>query len=151
AKPGETIRTLDGVDRRLDTDMLVIADRDRAQAVAGVMGGADSEVSSGTTLVVFESAYFQPASVRRTSKRLGLQTEASSRFERGADLDAQVVAIQRAAALMARLGTGRIVGPVVDCYPAPRGPRTLHLRRDRLARLFGIAVPDADAVRILHG
>jgi phenylalanyl-tRNA synthetase beta chain len=150
AKPGEPIRTLDGVSRTLDGEMLVIADRDRAQAVAGVMGGADSEVSGATKVVVFESAYFQPASVRRTSKRLGLKTEASSRFERGADLGAQVVAIQRASALMARLGAGRIVGPVVDCYPRQRTPRTLHLRRERLAHLFGASVPDADAERILR-
>src|SRR6267143_2009041 len=75
AKPGETIRTLDGIDRKLEADMLVIADRDRAQAIAGVMGGAASEVSASTKLVVYESAYFKPASVRRTSKRLGLKTE----------------------------------------------------------------------------
>ena len=85
AKPGEKITTLDGVVRTLEPDMLVIADRDRPQAVGGVMGGADSEVSSATATVVFESAYFKPASVRRTSKRLGLKTEASSRFERGGD------------------------------------------------------------------
>jgi phenylalanyl-tRNA synthetase beta chain len=151
AKPGETLRTLDGVDRTLDPDMLVIADRDRAQAVAGVMGGAASEVSAVTTRVVFESAYFLPASVRRTSKRLGLKTEASSRFERGADINGAVVAIERALALMASGGVGRVAGPIVDCYPVPRGPRTVHLRRERLARLFGAAVPDADVERILRG
>ena len=149
AKRGETIRTLDGIDRTLEPDMLVIADRDRAQAVAGVMGGAASEVSASTRLVAFESAYFKPASVRRTSKRLGLKTEASSRFERGADIGAQVVAIQRAIALMEQIGAGAMIGPVVDCYPQPRGPKRLHLRRDRLARLLGASVPDADVVRIL--
>src|SRR5437762_2215202 len=87
--------------------------RSERQAVAGVMGGADSEVSDATRVVVFESAYFQPASVRRTSKRLGLKTEASSRFERGADISVQVVAIKRAAALMKRLNAGTVVGPVV--------------------------------------
>ena len=100
--------------------MLVIADRDRAQAIAGVMGGAGSEVSPGTRRVVFESAYFRPASVRRTSKRLNLKTEASSRFERGADIGAPVVALQRLAALMEQIGSGRIVGPVIDVYPTPR-------------------------------
>ena len=149
AKRGETIRTLDGVDRTLEPEMLVIADRDRAQAVAGVMGGAASEVSAATRLVAYESAYFNPASVRRTSKRLGLKTEASSRFERGADIGAQVAAIQRAVALMEQIGAGAIVGPVVDCYPKPHGPKTLHLRRDRLARLLGASVPDADVARIL--
>jgi phenylalanyl-tRNA synthetase beta chain len=150
ARPGEAIRTLDAIDRKLDAEMLVIADRDRAQAIAGVMGGAASEVSARTRRVAFESAYFKPASVRRTSKRLGLKTEASSRFERGADIGAQVVAIQRAVALMRQIGAGAVEGPVVDCYPAPRGPRTMHLRRDRLARLLGVPVPDADVVRILR-
>ncbi len=149
AAPGERLRTLDGVDRTLDPEMLVIADRDRAQAIAGVMGGAESEVSDATQLAVFESAYFKPASVRRTSKRLGLKTEASSRFERGADIGAQAIAIERAAALLAALGAGRIVGPIVDCYPRPRSRRTLHLRRERLTRLFGASVPDGDVVRIL--
>jgi phenylalanyl-tRNA synthetase beta chain len=151
ARPGETIRTLDGVDRKLEPDMLVVADRDRAQAVAGVMGGAASEVSSTTTRVAFESAYFKPASVRRTSKRLGLKTEASARFERGADIGIQAVAIQRAAALMERIGAGHVVGAVIDCYPHPRSETRLHLRRERLTRLLGAAVPDADVERILRG
>jgi phenylalanyl-tRNA synthetase beta chain len=149
ATPGETLTTLDGAHRKLDAEMLVIADRDRAQAVAGVMGGADSEVSAGTTIAVFESAYFKAASVRRTSKVLSLKTEASMRFERGADIAIQVIAIERVAALMARLNAGQIVGPVIDCYPRERSPRTLHLRRSRLAQLFGAAVPDVDVVRIL--
>ena len=151
AKPGETIKTLDGVDRTLDRDMLVIADRDRAQAVAGVMGGAASEVSDATKEIVFESAYFKSTSVRQTSKRLGLKTEASSRFERGADIAIQGVALQRAVVLMEQIGAGRVVPPLVDCYPAPRGPRRLHLRRDRVAWLFGATVPDTDVVRILRG
>jgi phenylalanyl-tRNA synthetase beta chain len=150
ARPGETITTLDGIDRELEPDMLVIADRDRAQAVAGVMGGAASEVSPSTTMIALESAYFKPTSVRWTSKRLGLKTEASSRFERGADIGAQVVAIERAAALLEQVGAGRAVGPVVDCYPAPRQPRRLHLRRERLARLLGASVPDGDVERILR-
>src|SRR5712691_3790993 len=151
AKKGETIRTLDGVDRTLDPDMLVIADRDRAQAIAGVMGGAASEVSAGTKTVVYESAYFAPVSVRRTSKRLGLKTEASSRFERGADIGAQVVALQRAVALMEQINAGRPTGPIVDRYPRPREPKRLHLRRERLARVLGVPVPDADVTRILGG
>ena len=149
AWPGETIRTLDSVDRQLESDMLVIADRDRAQAIAGVMGGADAEVSSGTSQIVLESAYFKSTSVRRTSKRLNLKTEASSRFERGADIGAQVVAIERAAQLIEQLGAGRVDAPVVDCYPRRRTPTTLHLRKDRLARLLGASVPDPDVVRIL--
>jgi phenylalanyl-tRNA synthetase beta chain len=150
ARPGETIRTLDGVDRKLEPEMLVIADRDRAQAVAGVMGGAASEVSDTTTTVVFESAYFKAASVRRTSKRLGLKTEASTRFERGADIGVQVIAIQRAVALMEQIKAGRPSGAIVDVYPQQREPARIHLRRDRLARLLGVGVPDADVDRILR-
>jgi phenylalanyl-tRNA synthetase beta chain len=150
AKAGETITTLDGVSRTLEPDMLVIADRDRAQAIAGVMGGASSEVSSATTTIAFESAYFKPASVRRTSKRLGLKTEASSRFERGADPGAQAVAIQRAIALMEQIGAGRPRGPIVDCASRMAEPKRVHLRRDRLTRLLGVSVPDAEVERILR-
>jgi phenylalanyl-tRNA synthetase beta chain len=150
AKRGETIVTLDDVERKLDPDMLVIADRDRAQAIAGVMGGAASEVSASTTAIVLESAYFKPSSVRRTSKRLGLKTEASARFERGADIGAQVQGIERAAALIAQIGAGRTAVPIVDCYPRPREPVHIGLRRTRLARLLGAQVPDADVERILR-
>jgi phenylalanyl-tRNA synthetase beta chain len=150
AKPGETITTLDGVHRKLEPDMLVIADRDRAQAIAGVMGGAASEVSAATTLVAFESAYFTPASVRRTSKRVGLKTEASSRFERGADPGAQAIALQRAIALMEQINTGRPIGPLVDVASRRAEPKRVHLRRERLALLLGVTVPDAEVERILR-
>jgi len=151
AKPGEVITTLDGVERKLDADMLVIADANRAQAVGGVMGGAMSEVSATTRAVALESAYFKPASVRRTSKQLGLRTEASSRFERGADINIAVIALERAVALMEQMGAGRMSGPIVDRYPRVRQPAQLHLRRDRLARLLGAAVADREVARILRG
>ncbi|MGE0703750.1 MAG: phenylalanine--tRNA ligase subunit beta [Vicinamibacterales bacterium] len=150
ATGGEAITTLDKVEHRLEPDMLVIADARRAQAVAGVMGGLHSEVSGTTQRIVFESAYFKPASVRRTSKTLGLKTEASSRFERGADVNAPFVALQRATALMHQIGAGTVQGPAIDRYPNPRGPRSIGLRRDRLARLLGVVVPDAEVVRILR-
>jgi phenylalanyl-tRNA synthetase beta chain len=149
ARPGETMATLDGQERTLDPEMLVIADQRRPQAIAGVMGGAASEVSGTTRTVAFESAYFNPVSVRRTSKRLGLKTEASYRFERGADINAPIVALQRAVALMQQIGAGRLIGPLIDRYPKPRQPKPLHLRRTRLASLLGIEVPDADVTRIL--
>jgi phenylalanyl-tRNA synthetase beta chain len=151
ARQAETITTLDGVTRTLEPDMLVIADRDHAEAVAGVMGGASSEVSASTNTVVFESAYFKAASVRRTSKRLNLKTEASTRFERGGDIGVQVTAIQRAIALMEQIQSGRPIGGVVDVYPERREPRRIHLRRERLAHLLGVVVPDADVERILRG
>jgi phenylalanyl-tRNA synthetase beta chain len=150
ANEQETLTTLDGVERKLDAEMLVIADAHHAQAVAGVMGGGPSEVSAETKMVAFESAYFKPASVRRTSKILGLKTEAASRFERGADINAPVVALQRAIELMHRIGAGRITGPIVDRYPQPRSETLLHLRRDQLARVLGLTVPDPDVVRILQ-
>jgi len=149
AKPGETIRTLDGVDRKLAPDMLVIADDEVAQAVAGVMGGGRSEVSEATARIALESAYFKPASVRVTSKRLGLKTEASARFERGGDVNGAVTAIRRFVALMTLVDAGRPHGAVVDRYPAPRAALSLHLRRARVAHVLGTAVPDVDIVRIL--
>jgi phenylalanyl-tRNA synthetase beta chain len=151
AAPGETLRTLDGADRRLEPDMLVIADAVRPQAVAGVMGGAASEVTAATRAVALESAYFKPASVRITSKRLGLKTEASSRFERGADIKAPVVALRRAIALMTEIRVGQPASPIIDRYPTPQEARTIGLRRARLARVLGLAVPDAEVERILRG
>jgi phenylalanyl-tRNA synthetase beta chain len=150
ARPGEAIATLDGVPRTLDPEILVIADRDRAQAVAGVMGGAGSEVSVRTGRVVFESAYFKPASVRRTSKRLNLKTEASARFERGADISAPPIALQRLAALLEQIGSGRVIEPIVDTYPRPRAGAALHLRRGRLSALLGVVIGDRDVERILR-
>ena len=150
ARTGERITTLDSVERALDPGMLVIADAARPQAVAGVMGGATAEVAAATRTIVFESAYFSPPSVRRTSKRLGLKTEASSRFERGADINAPVIALQRALALVQQIGAGRLVGPMIDRYPSPRGSRTLHLRRARLALILGLRVSDRDVERILR-
>ncbi len=148
AHAGERLRTLDGVDRPLDGEMLVIADGTVPQAVAGVMGGAPSEVWAGTRVVAFESAYFKPSSVRRTSKRLGLKTEASSRFERGTDIAAPVVALERALALLEQVGAGRRRGGVLDCYPAPRGPVSVGLRRARIAGLVGLAVEDEVVERL---
>jgi phenylalanyl-tRNA synthetase beta chain len=150
ASPGERITTLDGLDRPLAADMLVIADAQRAQAVAGVMGGATSEVSAVTRTVVFESACFKPSSVRRTSRQLGLKTEASARFERGADVGAPVVALQRAIALMQQVGAGTLLGPVVDRYPVPPPPIAIRLSRDKLAALLGLRVPDPEVERILR-
>jgi phenylalanyl-tRNA synthetase beta chain len=150
AKPGETLKTLDGVDRPLEAGMLVIADAQRPQAIGGVMGGALSEIDASTRLMVLESAYFKPASVRRTSKRLGLKTEASTRFERGADVNAAPAAIARAAALLQQIGAAQPVGPVIDRYPSPQPPVTLTLRAARIARVLGMRVPDADVPRILE-
>ena len=151
ARRGETLRTLDGQMRTLAPDMLVIADAENAVAVAGVMGGQDSEVSSATTTIVLESAYFNPLSVRRTSKALGLKTEASMRFERGSDPRLPVTAMERACALLERAQAGTSRGTVVDCYPKRVEPSTRTLRRKKIAGLLGLAVPDEDVRRILEG
>ena len=150
AAAGETVRTLDGQERHLAPEMLVIADADRPQAVAGVMGGADSEVGAGTKAVAFESAYFEPISVRRTSKRLGLSTDASYRFERGADIDAPVVALRRARALLSEIGVGGSVGPVIDRYPTPAVTTEVELRHARITRIMGQVVDPAFVPKALE-
>jgi phenylalanyl-tRNA synthetase beta chain len=146
----EAMRTLDGIDRVLDTDMLVIGDAERAVALGGVMGGANSEIEATTTTIALESAYFEPPSVRRTSKRLGLKTEASTRFERGGDIEMPPLGIARAAELFVQIGAGIPSGHLIDRYPAPRQPRTIALRSSRIARLLGQAVPTADVPRYLE-
>ena len=151
ARNGERVRTLDGMDRLLTPDMLVIADAKQPQALAGVMGGAESEVSSATRVIVFESANFDPKSVRITSRKIGLKTEAAARFERGADIGAPVMGIERACALLEAIGAGRAIGPVIDCYPSPFAPRRVPLRRARIARLLGKTVDDRLVERFLTG
>ena len=133
ARPGETVVTLDGQSRALGEQMLVIADAARAVAVAGVMGGANTEVRDSTRTVLLESAYFAPGSIRRTAKALGLSTEASYRFERGADIEGLRDALDRAARLIAELGGGRVATGVLDAYPAPRRPLAVPLRLARIA------------------
>ena len=150
AKPGESIKTLDGKMRSLKPEMLVIADASKAQAIGGVMGGADSEVSAGTTRIVFEAAYFKPSSVRATSKALGLKTDASTRFERGMDVTAPARAMARACQLLEHIGAGKASGTIQDVYPAPQPAGSLVLERLRVPGLLGMDVPDAHVVRILE-
>jgi phenylalanyl-tRNA synthetase beta chain len=149
AAKGEKLTTLDGKQRTLDAEDLVIADRDRAQALAGVMGGGDSEVTPGTTRLMLEAANFTGSGVRRTAKRHVLHTEASHRFERGADLDAVVPAIDRAAQLIAELSGGTVAPGRVDVYPAPQPLRRVTLRFARVEKLLGVAVAEPEVRRIL--
>jgi phenylalanyl-tRNA synthetase beta chain len=151
AHRGERLRTLDGQDRTLQPDMLVIADGRHATALAGVMGGAGSEVTSSTRTVAFESAWFDPASVRRTGRRLGLSTEASYRFERGADIEAPPTALARACALMEQIGAGTVRRPWIDAWPLRKPARRVPLESARVEQVLGIAVGDADIDRILTG
>ena len=149
ARAGEQLTTLDGQARTLDETMLVIADRERPVAIAGVMGGASSEVSETTTHIAIESAWFLPASVRSTSRRLGLKTEASHRFERGADIGAPVRALRRTLQILEQVGAGRPTAGISDVYPRPFQPRVVALARARITRLLGDTVPDRDVERLL--
>ncbi len=150
AREGETLKTLDGREQVLSQDDLVIADAQRAQALAGVMGGETSEVNPGTTRVLLEAAAFSPPSVRRTAKRHGFHTEASHRFERGVDAaEGLVRALDRAAALIAELGGGKVKGGRWDAVATPLVPRSIALRFDRVGALLGCDVPPAETQRIL--
>ncbi len=149
ARSGERMKTLDGKERALSPDDLLVADRDRGSALAGVMGGGDSEISAGTTRVLVESAYFQPGTIRRTSRRQGLKTEASYRFERGADPGMVIPALDRCAALVAELAGGTVRRGVVDANPRPWKPTEVRLRWTRPAEVLGMDVSKDDARRIL--
>jgi phenylalanyl-tRNA synthetase beta chain len=149
ARPGETMTTLDGKKRVLSPDMLIIADAEKAEDIGGVMGGASSEITSATTRIVLEAAYFFPAQIRSTSKKLGLKTEASMRFERGADRTAPPRAMARACELLEKIGAGKTLGPITDVYPKPYEPKTMRLERKRLTGLLGMDVPDEAVERIL--
>jgi phenylalanyl-tRNA synthetase beta chain len=149
ARPGEKLTTLDGKERELSTEDLLIADRDRGSALAGVMGGGDSEISAGTTRVLLESAWFEPGGVRRTSRRHGLKTEASYRFERGADPGMVIPAVDRCAALIAELAGGTVLKGVVDAHPRKVKAPKVKLRWHRPAEILGMEVARADARRIL--
>lgn len=149
AAKGEAIKTLDGVERKLEREMLVIADATRPVAVAGVMGGEESEISSTTQDVLIESAYFNPASVRRTAKLLGLHTEASHRFERGVDPAGVLRAQDRCVALICEIAGGVATADVLDVYPVPLPAKSVELRPERIEALTGLQVPRAEMLRIL--
>ena len=145
----EIIKTIDGVERKLDGETLVIADAKRAVAVAGVMGGEDSEISNTTTDVLIESAYFNPASVRRTAKLLGLHTEASHRFERGTDPEGVLRAQERCVALICEIAGGVATGDALDVYAHRTGRKSAGLRPARVEALTGLRVETAEMLRIL--
>src|SRR5215475_9170215 len=149
AAVAEKITTLDGQQRTLNPTNLVIADADRPVAIAGVMGGADTEISSRTQNVLLESAYFFPTGIRKTVRALGLSTEASYRYERGADIEITSYAADRAAALIRQVAGGRIARGIIDVYPVRFKPTSAVLRRSRIPAFLGAAVPDEAVERIL--
>ena len=146
---GETVTTLDDQKREMPEGTLLICDAERPVAVAGVMGGANSEVSESTTDVLIESAYFDPARIRRASKSLSLQTDASYRFERGVDPTVQPWAAARAAALLAEVAGGTVETGMVDEIAVPYPPRAVTVRPERVARVLGADVPRDEIVRLL--
>ncbi|HEY2030407.1 MAG TPA: phenylalanine--tRNA ligase subunit beta [Myxococcales bacterium] len=145
AREGEPMTTLDGKERKLTADDLVIADAEKPVALAGVMGGATSEVSESTTRLLLESAMFEPAGVRRTARRQALHTEASHRFERGMDEHSAGEAALRCAQLIVELAGGRILDGSIDVYPKPRELPKVYVRPSRVSSVLGVEV-SADEV-----
>ncbi len=137
AQEGEIFVTLDGKERRLSAETLMICDAEKPVAIGGVMGGMNSEIEEATTRVLIESAYFSPVSIRRTAKRLGLSTDASHRFERGVDPLGTIYALQRAALMMAELAGGILVDGYIDVNSGLEGPRPLELGVAATNRLLG--------------
>jgi phenylalanyl-tRNA synthetase beta chain len=150
AYEGELFRTLDGQERILRSTDLTIRDGSRAVALAGIMGGENSEISYSTSNILLESAYFNPSSTRLTSKRLGLHTDASHRFERGADINIIIRAIDRAAALIAELSGGTVAKGILDVYPNEFIPRKIAARVDKINGNLGLQLTDDTIGRIFQ-
>jgi phenylalanyl-tRNA synthetase beta chain len=144
ANDGEKFTTLDGQERTLTRDMLLIADELKGIALAGIMGGQNTEINNDTKDVLIESAYFNPTNIRRTSKQLGLRSESSYRFERGADVEICDWASRRAAQLICDLAGGEVLGHAIDAYPSPAAPKTITLRHEKVTKLLGISLQPAE-------
>lgn len=140
--------TLDGKERQLDPATLLIADPEKPLAIAGIMGGENSEITDATTDVLIESAYFNPTSIRRSAKKLGLSTDASHRFERGTDIENVIFAVNRAAAMMAELAGGEALNEIIDEYPEKRSLKTFSFRPEKAGALLGeqIAWPKMEKI-----
>jgi phenylalanyl-tRNA synthetase beta chain len=150
ARPGERLTTLDGIDRELDDQVLVVADAERAQSLAGIIGGEASAISEDTDTVLLEAATWAPAQIRRTSRRLGVRTESSARFERRVDPRVVLRAAQRAVALLLELTGGTLAAAATDIYPRPVEAPPITLRAARIPRLLGLDVPPTDVESILR-
>ena len=148
-QPGEKIKTLDGGEHKLTKDMCVIADAQRAVSIGGIMGGANSDISLSTKDILIECAWFDPISIRRSAKALGLRTEASYRFERGADPEMTELASRRAAELIQQVAGGEILAGAVDIYPHREPEKKIELSRKELLRVMGADIPDRDIEQIL--
>jgi len=147
---GEKFTTLDDQERTLTIEMLLIADAQKGIALAGVMGGQNTEIKDSTRDVLIESAYFAPTNIRRTSKALGLRSESSYRFERGADIGIADRASRRCAQLILETAGGQLVPGAVDVFPQPPAPNVITLRHDKVTELLGVAIPAAQQIRHLE-
>jgi len=150
AKEGEKFVTLDSQERKLDSDMLMICDGKKSIAVGGVMGGENSEVHKDTTDILLESAYFNPSSIRKTAKKLGIQSEASYRFERGVDINSIITALDRAAELIANMTEGVVDKGYIDVYPETFIRKKATLRFNRARKLIGADIPNDDMANMLQ-
>ena len=150
ATAGELLRTLDGVERTLHADDLVVADGQRPVALAGLMGGSDTQVQVGCTQVLLEGAYFEPRQVRQMSRRHGLRTEASQRFERGVDAGMVARAVERCAQLLAEVAEGEVAKGDLEFTPKLEPPREIPVRLARVERLLGVAISAETAVQLLE-
>lgn len=150
AKDGEKFTTLDNTERTLSGDMLLIKDAERGIAIAGVMGGLNSEIEEDTTTIIVESANFSGDSVRSTSKKLTLRTEASSRFEKGIDPNLCEAAADRVCRLIEMIGAGKICRGSVDNYPEPEAAKTIDIRVDRINHVLGIDISREEMVEMLE-
>lgn len=149
AKPGETLKTLDGQDRVLSPENLLIADTVGPIALAGVMGGAETEVTAATTTILLESANFDFVSVRKTARQFNLFSEASTRFSRGVHPEIVPLAAKRSAQLLHKYARGEVLDGTVDAYPAPVPPQVIELHRAEIERVLGVPLPDGEVVRVL--
>ncbi|GAB6138272.1 phenylalanine--tRNA ligase subunit beta [Halanaerobaculum tunisiense] len=150
AQDNETLVTLDDEERDLDSEMLVIADSEQPSCIAGVMGGAKSEVTQETTTIFLEGANFDPGSVRNTSSRLGIHSDASHRFERGVDINLVELALNRAAELIAELGSGQVLEGIKDIYPEPVTEEGIKLRPDRVRKVLGVELAKIEIKTLLE-
>lgn len=141
AKDGEVFTTLDGQQRKLDQDILMICDGDKEIGIGGIMGGENTMITDDVTTMVFEAACFNGTNVRLSAKRLGLRTDASGKFEKGLDPNNTLLAINRACQLVAELGAGEVVGGIVDVYPVKMEGRRIAFDADKINRLLGTAIP----------
>ncbi|MFZ5942483.1 MAG: phenylalanine--tRNA ligase subunit beta [Bacillota bacterium] len=149
ALEGEVITTLDENKRELTEEMLLITDPQKAVAIAGVMGGLNSEVTDNTKTILIESAYFDPTSIRKTSTKLGLRSEASIRFEKGINIETTVDAASRAAQLLQELAGGTVIACCIDNYPNPIERTEIYLEKSKVNQVLGTEIPDAQIVNIL--